>query len=195
MITFTSKPIPTLAVDGEEFKGINILTKLDELKETSSEAEQLFSLVASIHQRVAFPRFGFRLLAESAIMPSKRISDVGYDLTVVDVAKRLSPMTTLYETHVALVIPLGYYAEIVPRSSISKTGYMLANSIGIIDPGYTGAVKVPLIKISPSTPDLKLPARVAQIILKPYVVSESYDATNDDIHQTERGDGGFGSTG
>lgn len=195
MFTFERSPKPTLTVDGEAFHGINILEKLEELKKGSKEANQLFQLIASNHQRQMVPRLGFRLTDSSAVMPSKRIVDVGYDLTIVDVFKKATELTTLYETHVALVIPIGFYAEVVPRSSISKTGYMLANNIGIIDPGYTGSIKIPLIKVDPSAPDLELPARVAQLIIKSYVVSESYDATADNLIQTERGAGGFGSTG
>ncbi|KAG7394167.1 hypothetical protein PHYBOEH_005561 [Phytophthora boehmeriae] len=126
-------------------------------------------------------------------MPTKHITDVGYDLTAVAVAKQLTELTTLYETHVSVTIPLGYYAEIAPRSSLSKSGYMLANSIGIIDPGYTGTLKIALIKIDPSTSKLKLPARVCQLILKAYVVSEMYDSTNDLKIATKRGNAGFGA--
>ena len=54
-------------------------------------------------------------------------------------------------------------STLVPRSSISKTGYMLANSVGVIDRTYTGNVLVPLIKVDKSMPDLILPARVVQL--------------------------------
>mgnify|MGYP001566265644 CR=1 FL=1 len=67
-----------------------------------------------------------------------------------------------------------------------------SNSVGIIDPGYTGTIKVPLIKIDASMPDIELPLRIAQLILKPYIVS--YDTQVHTIDPTSRGDGGFGST-
>lgn len=193
MIALTFEPTPELRINDETFYGINIIEKLFELSNESSEARALFEQAASIFQRTKIPSLGFCLENNLAVLPTKKIIDVGYDLTVVSVAKQLTNLTTMYETYVSLNIPLGYYVELVPRSSLSKTGYMLANSVGIIDPGFTGSVKVPLIKVDPSAPDLQLPARVAQLILKQYIISDSYQTNK--LVQSSRGDGGFGSTG
>lgn len=193
MFSFTFNPTPLLTVNGEEYVGINIIEKLHELSSESSEARKLFEDVASIFLKTKIPQIQFCLENENAVLPTKRIIDVGYDLTVVDVAKQLTQKTTMYETYVSLNIPLGYYVELVPRSSLSKTGYMLANSVGIIDPGFCGTLKVPLIKVDDSAPDLQLPARVAQLILKQYVISDSSTTTK--LIETSRGTGGFGSTG
>lgn len=195
MISFTSDPVPTLTIDGEVFRGINIVDQLDKIRGDSDEVNNLFLHAVSMFQRNRLPSIGFRIENELAVMPTKRIIDVGYDLTIISIDKKTTPMTTLFDTGVSLDIPLGYYVELVPRSSLSKTGYMLANSVGVIDPGYTGTIKVPLIKIDPSCPNIELPARVAQLILKPYIVSESFDATNQEHIETNRGVGGFGSTG
>lgn len=195
MISYTNDPEPTLVVNGEVFQGINIIEQLHALRDTDDDAFVLFrSLARAYTQPNVVPQIGFRLEDNSAVLPTKRVVDVGYDLTVVGVAKRLTPMTTMYETYVSLEIPLGYYVELMPRSSLSKSGYMLANSVGVIDPCYTGTLKVPLIKIDPSMPDLILPARVGQLLLKPYVVSDGYDASNQAKLDTVRGVGGFGST-
>ncbi|KAH7492285.1 Deoxyuridine 5'-triphosphate nucleotidohydrolase [Phytophthora ramorum] len=134
----------------------------------------LFLQAVSQYQYTALPQEGFHLEHESAVVPSKRIIDVGYDLTVVGVYKRPTKLTTMFETFVSVEIPLGFYAEIVSRSSICKTGYMLANNVGIIDPSFTGTLKVALIKVDESMPDLTLPASVVQLIIKPYVVTEAY---------------------
>ena len=195
MLSLSFEPVLTLTVNDESFYGINILEKLYSIINESNETKELFQQVASIYQITQVPSIGFRLENPLAVMPSKKIIDVGYDLTIVGIAKQLTPMTTMYETHVSLDIPLGYYVELVPRSSISKTGYMLANNVGVIDPAYSGTIKVPLVKIDPSMPDIELPMRIAQLILKPYVVSYSYDATGNDRIETTRGLGGFGSTG
>ncbi len=194
MISLTLNDKPALTINGETYHGINIIDQLHKAMEHSEEARKLFVQAANVFQLPTIPRIGFRLEHPSAVMPTKRIIDVGYDLTVVDVCKQLTPLTTMFETYVSLDIPLGYYVELVPRSSLSKTGYMLANSVGVIDPCFTGTLKVPLIKVDPNVDDLKLPARVAQLILKPYVISEAYDATDSEIIETERGNGGFGST-
>lgn len=194
MISFTLDPTPTLYYNDEIIHGINILDRLHQLAPSNAEAANLFLEVASMHQVVSIPRIGFRLENEAAVMPTKRMIDVGYDLTIVQ-PLQTTLSTTLYETFVSLDIPLGFYVELVPRSSIYKTGYSLANSVGIIDPGYTGTVKVPLTKVDPEAPDLELPARIAQLIVKPYIVSEAYDATEHGRVGTGRGSGGFGSTG
>ncbi len=186
-------PVPKLTIGDDVYYGINIVEQLAKLKKNSKRASELFTRAVSIHQRNPIPSLGFKLTHENAVAPTKRIIDVGYDMTAIDIYSTPTQLTTLYETHVALDIPLGYYAELVPRSSLSKTGYMFANSIGIIDPSYTGTVKIALIKVDLSMPDLELPARIAQIILKPYVVSESH--ITEFIHETTRGSDGFGSTG
>ena len=70
---------------------------------------------------------------DNAIIPTKaHTSDIGYDITCIDIYKKINSRITLYETGIQVKPPSGYYVEIVPRSSICKTGYMLANSILII---------------------------------------------------------------
>jgi deoxyuridine 5'-triphosphate nucleotidohydrolase len=186
---------PTLLIDDEVVRGINIIDRLHAIRNESEELYEMYLEVSSLYQRTRVPGIGFRLVNPLAIMPTKRIIDVGYDLTAVAISKQLTPMTTMFETFVSVDIPLGYYVEIVPRSSLSKSGYMLANGTGIIDPGYTGTLKVALIKVDPSMPNLELPACVCQIILKQNVVSDAYNATGTRRVVSVRGAGGFGSTG
>ena len=85
----------------------------------------------------------------NAVIPTKAsYSDVGYDLTIIKLHKILNSDTCLYDTGIKLDIPNGYYVEIVPRSSISKSGYILANNKGIIDQSYRGNLFVALRKIN-----------------------------------------------
>lgn len=128
-----------------------------------------------------------------AVTPTKaHPSDIGYDLTVIDVFKKISDRITLFETGIAVTPPSGYYIEIVPRSSLSKTGYMLANSVGTIDPDYTGTLKVALIKVDSDMKDIELPFTRCQMILRKaeYADLECVETLN----STKRGDGGFGSS-
>lgn len=130
---------------------------------------------------------------ENAVpLQKSRISDSGIDVTIIDVVKEFGN-TKLYGTGIKVSPPYGYYFDLVPRSSIIKTGYMLANSVGIIDRTYRGEIMVALTKIDETMPDIELPSRIAQLILRPIehvklVEVESLDDTN-------RGSGGFGSTG
>ncbi len=188
-------PIPKLVIDDIEYYGINILEKLCEMRDVDINANFALQTIANMHRRPNIPRIGFSVDHPNAIVPTKRDIDVGYDITIIGIAKKISPLTTLFETGISIITPLGYYTEMVPRSSLSKMGYVFANSIGVIDPAYTGTLKVALVKVDPNIPDIELPARVAQIILKPYVFSDSYVANAEDKITTTRGNGGFGSTG
>lgn len=128
-----------------------------------------------------------------AVMPSKaHASDIGYDLSIISKVKDLTKNTALYETGVKMMAPVGYYLEIHPRSSISKTGYMLANSTGIIDPGYTGNLLVALTKIDQDAPDITFPAKMAQVIIRKAYMSIVEEQIIPEM--TTRNEGGFGST-
>lgn len=118
--------------------------------------------------------------------------DVGLDLTCLEVYKKLSDKTTLYETGIAICPPEGYYVEIVPRSSMSKSGYMMANSFGIIDRMYRGTLKVALTKIDETMPNLEFPFTLCQLVLRPAYFMNPVRV--DQLTETVRGDGGFGST-
>ena len=128
-----------------------------------------------------------------AIIPYKtRISDVGYDLTIIKQHKTLNSNTIMFDTGIAVKVPWGYYTEVVPRSSLSKTGWMLTNSVGIIDNSYRGNIYVVLTKMNSDAEDIQLPFRGFQLIIrKQYhvIIKEA-----EEIEDTERGAGGFGST-
>jgi len=130
-----------------------------------------------------------------AVIPSKsQASDVGYDLTVIKESKRWLKNITLYDTGLKIRVSHGYYAEIVPRSSLSKSGYMLANSLGIIDRSYSGNLLVALIKVDPKAPEIELPFRCCQIIFRAQHHMEMIQIT-ESLDETARAEGGFGSTG
>jgi dUTP pyrophosphatase len=120
-------------------------------------------------------------------------TDAGFDVTAIDVLKTQGDVT-FYGTGIRVCPPDGFYFDLVPRSSVSKTGYILANSVGIIDPGYTGEIIVALRKIDQGAKDLELPMRIAQLI--PRRVHSEVEMTEciGDLQKTDRGTGGFGST-
>ncbi len=130
---------------------------------------------------------------ELAVPPGKtHASDSGWDLTLIREIKRVDNIV-LYGTGIKITPAFGWYFQLVPRSSIWKSGYILANSIGIIDRSYNGEIMVPLIKIDQDKPDITLPARLVQIIPSP-IIHFDWQKT-DDLPDTLRGAGGFGSTG
>lgn len=127
-----------------------------------------------------------------AVVPTKaHSSDAGFDITVIREIKTEGDVT-FYGTGIHVEPPFGYYFQLVPRSSISKTGYSLANSVGIIDAGYQGELIIALRK-NEDRKTLELPCRIAQLIpfeihpMRPVLVERF-------LGETVRGQGGFGST-
>lgn len=121
-----------------------------------------------------------------------RCSDSGFDLALIRKEKQLNSFTDLYDTGIAISPPPGYYFDVVPRSSISKTGYILANCTGIIDASYSGSIKVALLKADDSVPELTLPNYMVQLIPRKYTHMDFQEVA--ELEQTERSDKGFGST-
>ena len=131
----------------------------------------------------------------NAKIPQKAGRDeVGYDITALSCDKIIHNNTYMYDTGVQVKPPDGYYLEIVPRSSIVKTGYILSNSVGIIDPTYRGNLKIVLTKVDDSAPELTVPFTKCQLVLKKLHDAEIVDIGNAEWDDTSRGAGGFGST-
>ena len=156
------------------------------------ERNMIISEISCISRSSVPYKLKYTLLSDIAIPPYKtRDSDSGLDLNLVE-KKYTKGNLTMFGTGLSIQPQPGYYFDLVPRSSIIKKGYILANNVGIIDQGYTGEVMVPLIKIDPDAPDLELPCRLMQLIPRKwynFVPEETEQVT-----QTSRGDGGFGST-
>jgi dUTP pyrophosphatase len=135
----------------------------------------------------------FVLMNKEAVLPTKGTDfSVGYDLTAIRLSKKINSVTWLYNTGLMVKPPDGYYLEILPRSSLIKTGYMLANSVGIIDSDYRGELLIALNKVDDTVPHLQTPFTKCQLVLRKY---ENYTVTQvEKLDDTERGAGGFGST-
>lgn len=134
----------------------------------------------------------FNKTRPDAILPI--ITDIhasGIDLHIIEKVKDFSTEVSLYTTGIKVCPPEGYYFMLVGRSSISKSGFSLANGIGIIDENYVGEILVPLRKHS--SEELSLPNRLVQLVLVPKINCE-YTVV-DSLDDTVRGSGGFGSTG
>ncbi len=124
--------------------------------------------------------------------------DAGLDLTAMAV-EALRAGVFAFDTGVSVQVDDGFYCEVVPRSSIVKTDFLLANSVGVIDPGYRGRIRV-VLRYLGRAPDggaaearALLGTRMAQLLvrrLEPVQV-EPVDA----LDATARGSGGFGSSG
>lgn len=132
-----------------------------------------------------------------AITPTLSESSAsGIDLHIIEKVKDFNTDVTLYTTGIKVCPPPGYYFLLVGRSSISKSGYSLANGIGIIDDNYTGEIMVALRNHTDD--QLILPSKLVQLVLTPKITPYFVEVTKEEwdaIEDTERGTGGFGSTG
>ena len=134
-------------------------------------------------------------LSATAVVPSfARAGDAGMDLCAsADV--RLAPGEwKLVPTGIAIELPAGTEAQVRPRSGLAvKHGITVLNAPGTIDEGYRGEVGVILINHGREPFDVTTGARIAQLVVMPRLSIEVVDA--DTLTHSERGAGGFGSSG
>ena len=101
---------------------------------------------------------------------------------------------TLIPTGLKMAIPVGYEAQIRPRSGLAiRNGITMLNSPGTIDADYRGEVKVIAINHGQETFTVNHGDRIAQMVIAP--VTQFEISEMDELDDTERGEGGFGSTG
>tara|TARA_A200000113_G_scaffold21280_1_gene18363 strand:- start:461 stop:892 length:432 start_codon:yes stop_codon:yes gene_type:complete len=136
-----------------------------------------------------------KLLTNEALVPKKQHElDIGYDLASVENTTLLSKQVTLVRTGLSISLPAGVAGFVLPRSGLAtKHQITLINSPGLIDPGYTGEILIPLINHSDINYNISKQERVAQLVL---VNSDNveFDLV-DELNVTERSSDGFGSTG
>ncbi|MDG2301008.1 MAG: dUTP diphosphatase [Acidimicrobiales bacterium] len=125
-----------------------------------------------------------------------KLGDAGCDLLAAeDMTIQPGGGRALVPTGIALAIPEGYAGFVQPRSGLAvKNGVSVLNSPGLIDSGYRGELKILLINTDPSTPfDVVRGERIAQLVIQK-VEQVQFDEM-DSLPSSDRGDGGFGSTG
>ena len=132
-----------------------------------------------------------------AVIPSyAKDGDAGMDLIATSIITE-TPSQITYGLGIALEIPEGFVGLVFPRSSIRKTRLQLSNSVGVIDSGYRGELQATFNKITTTIEnqknDYKVGDRVCQIMIIPHPLIE-FNEVNE-LSNTERGEGGFGSTG
>ena len=123
-----------------------------------------------------------------------RPGDAGYDLFAV-AGYRISPgERVLVETGLHLEIPAGFVGLVKDRSSLALAG--LHTLAGVIDSAYRGELKVLLINLADETIQIRARQRIAQLLVVPAYGAPIVNVDSlDELTKTERGAGGFGSTG
>lgn len=132
----------------------------------------------------------FKKLYSDAVTPSyAKDGDAGLDLTATHMTWDENFIE--YGTGIAVEIPEGYVGFVFPRSSVSKKeNFYLKNSVGVIDSGYRGEIK---LRFNLSDDHYQPGEKIGQLIILPYPEIQMEEV--EELSSTERGDGGFGSTG
>ena len=135
-----------------------------------------------------------KLSADAKIPQSARLGDAAYDL-FSSVDYELMPREWYaVPTGIAIEIPDGYEGQVRPRSGLAaKEGVTVLNTPGTIDSGYRGEVKTIMINLGDKPFKITKGMRISQIAIRP--VPEVQFIEVDELSDTERGEGGFGSTG
>jgi dUTP pyrophosphatase len=121
--------------------------------------------------------------------------DAGADLLSTETLRLEPGQRALVGTGVRIALPEGYVAFVVPRSGLAtRHGITIVNSPGTVDAGYRGEIKATLLNTDPDHAyDIAVGDRIAQLIVMP--VSRATFLPVDELPESVRGEGGFGSTG
>ena len=123
-----------------------------------------------------------------------RLGDAAYDLRCVEPFRLEPGERAVVPTGVAVAVPEGAAGLVVPRSGLAaKHGISVVNGPGLIDPSYRGEVKVVLVNLGSEPYEGAAGDRIAQLLLVAHAAPPVVEVT--ELVGSERGDGGFGSSG
>lgn len=133
-------------------------------------------------------------LVENAVLPMKaHPSDAGADLTVTAVEFDSEHDVYTYHSGIAVEIPEGYVGLLFPRSSVFETGLALTNCVGVIDAHYRGEITAKMRKSAFNVNVYEVGDRFCQMVVMP--IPEVQYVESKLLSNTDRGTGGYGSTG
>lgn len=137
-------------------------------------------------------------ISENAVTPTRGSKDAaGFDLYCAEssIVEILPGSTVKIHTGIQMEIPDGYVGLLFARSGIAiKKGLRPANAVGVIDSDYRGEIIVALHNDSSTAQYVNPGDRVAQLVIVKYFAPSLKEVT-EDLSETERGEGGFGSSG
>lgn len=135
----------------------------------------------------------FKKLSPNAISPKySKDGDAGMDLTITSILSETDKDIT-YGFGVAMEIPKGFVGLVFPRSSVRKYDLSLTNCVGVIDSGYRGEIQATFKKTHDGNKKYEVGDRAAQIMILAYPQIDFVES--DTLSDSDRGEGGFGSTG
>lgn len=134
-----------------------------------------------------------KLLNENARLPTRGSDEAaGYDLYATETYTIVPGDRACVATGIALGLPHGCYGRVAPRSGLAVK-YGIQVGAGVVDADYTGEIKAVLFNHGHDTFEVKPGDRIAQLVLERYRNVDVYQVET--LDDTDRGDGGFGSTG
>ena len=133
-----------------------------------------------------------KLVPEAVVPTYAKPGDAGLDLTATSVSFDEKTRKLKVGFGLAMEIPFGYVGLLFPRSSVHKSGLIMSNCVGVIDSGYRGEV-CSIFYVPEGAKPYVVGDRCAQLIVMPYPQVQTVEA--DELSETARGTGGFGSTG
>lgn len=137
----------------------------------------------------------FKRIHPDAVLPAyAHPSDAGMDVRSVEELAIAPGKRALVRTGLVMMLPQFYEAQVRPRSGLAlKHGITVLNTPGTIDSGYRGEVGVVLINLGQEEFKVAKGDKIAQLVIAPVTQPEIVEAF--DVDETDRGEGGFGSTG
>lgn len=162
----------------------NLLGKLDDdIKTDIFSPKGMIVKIKKLHQNAVIPKYS-------------KPGDAGMDLTITSIISE-SKIDVTYGFGVAMEIPKGFVGLVFPRSSVRKYDLSLTNCVGVIDSGYRGEIQATFKKTNwlkgENSDKYEIGDRGAQIMILAYPEVDFVES--DTLSETDRGDGGFGSTG
>ena len=146
---------------------------------------------------MTYTKTRIKKLNDRAIIPTRGSEDAaGYDLYANNKQRLLinGGETVKVGTGIAMEIPEGYFGAIFARSGLAtKQGLRPANCVGVVDSDYRGELIVALHNDSNESREIMPNDRIAQLVIMPYLTVDFVES--DTLDDTDRGEGGFGSTG
>ncbi len=141
------------------------------------------------------PKVLVKKLHPDAVMPDyAKLGDAGADLTSIQDVTLEPGESTLVKTGISIQLPQDYEAQVRPRSGLAyKKQITVLNGPGTVDEGYRGDVGVILINHGKEDFVIEVGNKIAQLVIKPVKQAEFIEV--EELSDTSRGEGGFGSTG
>lgn len=141
------------------------------------------------------PKLKVLLRSDKARVPTKGSKlAAGYDIYASEAGIVPAHGQGMIKTDLTVIVPVGTYGRIAPRSGLAAK-HGISTGAGVVDADYRGEIKIILFNHSDQDFDITQGDRIAQLVLEKILLTDVEEITLEQLDETERGSGGFGSTG